>query len=86
MCVCVCVCVFLRKSSLLSDLRDYQCKVKDLKKQLERSESAELEAKSAAHENRSALEAAENSLKEKTVSHKSMISTFQQTISNLKAK
>lgn len=83
---CVHLCSHYRKSALLSDLRDCQCKVKDLKKQLERAESAELEAKGAAHENRLALEAAESSLRDKTSSNKSVISTLQQTVNGLKAK
>ena len=57
-----------------------------MKKQLERAESAELEAKGAAHDNRLALEAAESSLREKATSSKSVISSLQHTINSLKAQ
>ncbi len=67
-------------------MRDYQCTVRDLKKKLERAESAELEAKSAAHDNHTALEAAESNLRDKTCSSKSVISSLQQTINSLKSK
>lgn len=79
----VCVC---RNSELLSSLRDYQCKVRDLKAQVERVESAELEAKGMAHEHRFALEAAEISLREKKLSSKSVINSLQLAINSLKSK
>lgn len=75
-----------RKSELLSDLRDSQCKVKELQTRLEKAESAELEAKGIAHEHRLALEAAEASLQEKINSSKAVMNSFELTIKNLKKK
>ena len=39
-----------RKAELLSDIREYQCKVRDLKTLLEKAETAELVARGTAHE------------------------------------
>ena len=71
---------------MLTDLRDYQCKVKDLKQQLEKSETAELEAKGLAHEHRVAQEAAEATLRDKMAFSKSTINSLQLTINSLKTK
>ena len=71
---------------MLSDLRDYQCKVKNLQSQLERAETSEMEAKGVAHEKGLALEATEASLKDKTTSFKSAINSLQLTINSLKTK
>ena len=60
--------------------------MKELKAKLERAESAELEAKGAAHDHRLALETAQTSLRDKINSSKAAISSFQLEIQNLKAK
>lgn len=67
-------------------MRDYQCKVKTLTTQLERVESAELEAKGMAHDNQVALEAAESSLRDQGFSNKAAVNSLQLTINSLKTK
>ncbi len=71
---------------MLSDLREYQRNVKDLKAQLERSKCAELEAKAMAHDSNLALEAAEIKLRDKIASSKSSSVSLQQEIKRLKNK
>ena len=60
--------------------------MKDLKRQLEKSEVSELEAKGLAHEHRMAQDAAEATLREKMTFSKSTINSLQLTINSLKAK
>ena len=81
-----CCIVYCRKSELLSDVRDYQCKLKDLKQQLEKAEAAELDAKGQAYDQKLALEAVENTLREKTSLSKSTINSLQLAINSLKTK
>lgn len=75
-----------RKTDLLNDLREYQCQLKDTKHQLEKTESAEMEARASAHDTRHALEVAEASLKEQASSSKSVIGSLQLEIKNLKTR
>ena len=75
-----------RKTDLLNDLREYQRQLKDTKLQLEKTESAELEAKATAHDARHALEQAEANLKEKATSSKTVIGSLQLEIKNLKTR
>ena len=71
---------------MLSDLREYQHKVKDLKVRLERTEVGELEAKGEAHDCQLALVSAETSLHEKIASSNATINSFQQEIRALKTQ
>ncbi len=75
-----------RKTELLTDIRDYQTKVKELKVQLERSEEAELEAKGAAHDSRQELESLETQLRDHSASSKSGIANLQLEVKTLKQK
>ena len=75
-----------RNTDLLNDLREYQRQLKDAKQQVERLESAELEARASAHDTRHALELAEASLKEQTASSKTVIGSLQLEIKNLKTR
>ena len=82
------MCMFLnfRKTDLLNDLREYQRQLKGTKQQLEKTESAELEARATAHDARHALELAEASLKEQAASSKTVIGSLQLEIKNLKTR
>ncbi len=60
--------------------------MKDLSAQLEKSESAELEARSSAHDTRQALEHAETALRDQLAASKSAISNLQIEIKNLKSR
>lgn len=71
---------------LLNDLREYQHQLRDTKQQLEKMESAELEARATAHDASHALELAEASLKEQTASSKTVIGSLQLEIKNLKTR
>ena len=82
---CVCFSNF-RKTDLINDLREYQRQLKDTKQQLEKIESAELEARATAHDTRHSLELAEASLKEQTASSKTVIGSLQLEIKNLKTR
>ena len=75
-----------RKTELLNDLREYQHKLKDVKNQLEKSESAEMEAKASAHDAKLALEHVEAQRRNQATSFKATTTTFQLEIKNLKAK
>ena len=60
--------------------------MKDLKVQLEKLETTELEARGMAHEHCLALEASEKSLRDKTASFKSAVNSLQLEIKTLKTK
>ena len=60
--------------------------MRDTKQQLEKMESAELEARATAHDVSHALELAEASLKEQTASSKTVIGSLQLEIKNLKTR
>lgn len=75
-----------RKAELLSDIRDYQCKVRDLKTQLEKAESAELVARGTAHEAQQAQEQLEASLRDQSASSKTAIGNLQLEIKSLKTR
>ena len=75
-----------RNSELLSDFREYQRRLKDTKAQLEKRESAELEARAEAHDSQHALEQARTDIKEKDASSKAAIGSLQLEIKKLKTK
>ncbi len=71
---------------MLTDIRDYQSKVKELKVQFERAEEAETEAKGMAHDCRQELESLETQLRDHSASSKSAIANLQLEIKTLKQK
>jgi len=75
-----------RKSELLTDLRQYQQKVKEIKNDLEKTEIAELKAKGEAHDAQLALEASENTMREKSAHFKVSTNALQGEIKLLKSK
>ncbi len=78
--------MFLRKTELLTDIRDYQLKVKELKIQFERAQEAELEAKGTAHDSQQDREILETQLRDESASSKSAIAGLQLELKTLKSK
>lgn len=71
---------------MLNDLREYQQRIKDLKVQLERAETGEMEAKGSAHDTKLALEQAEASLRDQAASSKAAFNSLQVEIKRLKTR
>lgn len=78
--------VIYRKSELLNDLREHQQRMKELKFQLERAETAELEAKGYSHDVKLDLERVEASLRDQAASSKGAINNLQVEIKRLKSR
>ena len=78
--------LFIRKTDLLNDLREYQRQLRDTKQRLEKTESSEQEARATAHDAKHDLEIAEASLKEQATSSKTVIGSLQLEIKNLKTR
>ena len=71
---------------MLSDLKQCQSKIKELKVQLGQVKDAEEKARAEAHEHHLALKASESSLRDKTASSKLVINSLQLEIKTLKSK